>query len=346
MQIIPTTVGAIAGVVAALLDVGYWALVIMQLATAVTMCLGMWMVCGWRPGWPMRGVGVRSMLAFGGNLTGANLLGYLVRNLDHILIGWRWGADALGFYAKAYQLLLLPVAQFNMPLSSVAIPALSRLQNEPERYRFYYRKALQLLVSAGMPVVVFMFVAADKVVLLILGDQWLEAIPIFRLLAPAAFLGTFNVAGGWVFVSLGRTDRQLRWTAVSTAVTVTAFLIGLPWGAVGVAAAFSIAQCVLRGPGIAYCYHGTFLGFGDLVQPLWRPAVAACAAGALLMAAEMVTPAAPTLWAAILVDLFAYVLFYMVWWFAVPGGPRIVGEMLGMLKVLRPRPVDPDRLEE
>ena len=92
VQIASTAIGAIAGVVTALFGAGYWALVIMQLVAAVVMALGMWLVCGWRPGRPMRGVGVRSMLAFGGNLTGANLLAYLIRNLDNILIGWCWGA--------------------------------------------------------------------------------------------------------------------------------------------------------------------------------------------------------------------------------------------------------------
>lgn len=61
-----------------------------------------------------------------------------------------------------------------------------------------------------MPIVGFMFASADKVILLMLGEQWLGVVPIFQFLMPAAFIGTFNVAAGWVYQSLGRTDRQFR----------------------------------------------------------------------------------------------------------------------------------------
>ena len=346
VQVVAPAVGAIVGIISAFLGAGYWALVIMQLTTTVTMALGIWFVCGWRPGKPVRGADVRSILAFGGNLTGANLLNYLVRNLDNILIGWCWGAGALGLYSRAYALLLLPIRHINGPLTSVAIPALSRLQDDPARYRLYYQKGIQLLVAFGMPLVVFMFVVADKVILLVLGSQWGEAVPIFRMLGPAAFLGTFNVAGSWVLISSGRTDRQLRWMVMSSTVVVVAFLIGLPWGAIGVAGAFSIAQCCLRGPGIIYCYRGTLLRFRDLLEALWRPAFAACTAGGGLFAVNEVLHPLPALWMGILIDLFIYGLFYILCWVITPNGLGVIREMLDMLKALRPQPVDPCQTDE
>ena len=125
--------------------------------------------------------------------------------------GWRYGAGTLGPYAKAYQLLLLPIQQINTPLTSVAIPALSRLQDQPERYRKFYKHAMLPVVAAGMLIIVFIFVAADDAVLLILGSQWTDVAPLFRALAPAAMIGTFNVATGWVYISLGQAGRQTRW---------------------------------------------------------------------------------------------------------------------------------------
>ncbi|MFQ5490160.1 MAG: lipopolysaccharide biosynthesis protein, partial [Phycisphaerae bacterium] len=232
--------GALAGIASARMGAGYWALVVMQLVSAVLTALGVWIACGWRPGWPSRDTGVRSMLAFGGNLTAANLLNYLVRNLDNVLIGWRWGADALGLYANAYKLLLLPIRQFNTPLTNVAIPALSRLQDKPDQYRAFFKKGIQLLTTVGMPMVAFLAVDADNVILLVLGDKWGGAAPIFRLLAPAAFLGTFNVATGWVYVSTGQVDRQLRWVVFSSPVIILAFIVGLPFGPTGVAASLSL----------------------------------------------------------------------------------------------------------
>ena len=126
--------------------------------------------------------------------------------------------------------MLLPLHQLNGPLTAVAIPALSRLQDDPERYRLYYQKGIELLTFVSMPLVVFTFVAADKVVLLILGDQWMGAVSIFRMLGPEAFIGTFNVATGWVYISMGHVRRQFRWTIVGSTVMIVGFIVALPWG--------------------------------------------------------------------------------------------------------------------
>ena len=72
------------------------------------------------------------MLSFAGFLTGFNVVNYAVRNMDNLLIGWRWGASPLGLYEKAYSLLLLPIQVINGPLTTVTVPTLSRLRARPE----------------------------------------------------------------------------------------------------------------------------------------------------------------------------------------------------------------------
>ena len=84
------------------------------------------------------------MLGFGGYLAGFNFLNYFARNLDKVLIGWYWGAQTLGFYSVAYRLLLLPIQQVIRPISTVAVPTLSRLQEQPARYALYYRTAISI----------------------------------------------------------------------------------------------------------------------------------------------------------------------------------------------------------
>ena len=104
---------------------------------------------------PRRGAGVRSMLTFGGNVTGFNVMQYFARNADNALIGKFWGAYQLGLYSRAYQMLLMPMQQINAPLAAVAVPALSRLADSPERYRDAYLKILEKLVMITMPLGAF-----------------------------------------------------------------------------------------------------------------------------------------------------------------------------------------------
>ena len=142
----------------------HWALVGGTLTTAAAGTLLTFLFCPWIPGRMRRDAGIRGMITFGGHLTGFNFVNYISRNVDNLLIGKFVGTDALGLYAKAYSILMLPLTQINSPLASVAVPALSRVRNDPERLRSYYRKGLTLATMLGMPLVVFSFVRADEIV--------------------------------------------------------------------------------------------------------------------------------------------------------------------------------------
>ena len=333
IEISAMVVGIVIAIASAWHGAGYWALVFMQLAAGITTTVGVWLMCDWRPLPPGRHSGVRSMLTFGGNLTGSSVLNHFTRNLDNVLIGWQWGAQQLGLYAQAYQLLLLPVQQL-APISKVAISTLSRLQADPKRYRTYYLKGVLLCATIGMPIVAFLFVAADKVILTVLGPQWTDSVTIFQVLAPAAFIGTFNVATTWVFISLGRTDRLFRWALIGSSVTALSFIIGIHWGAIGVAAAYSISRPVMRIPGIIYCYRGTPLRLKDLAITLSRPALASISAAVVLISINRFLPIGMNVVVSLFVDCVLYGLLYLGAWMVLPNGRHILFWMLQMTKDL------------
>ncbi|NJO52295.1 MAG: lipopolysaccharide biosynthesis protein [Leptolyngbyaceae cyanobacterium RM2_2_4] len=326
------TVSAGAAVVAALLGAGYWSLVVGEIARAATDVIGSWLTCGWRPGRMQLKSGVGSMVAYGGNLTAFNVVNYFSRNLDNVLIGKYWGAAQLGLYAKAYQLVLLPIQQINIPVTNVALPALSRLQLEPERYCNYYYKAILLITTVGMPIVAFMFASADKVILLLLGDQWLEVVPIFRFLMPAAFLGTFNVATGWAYQSLGRTDRQFLWGIFSSLSNVIGFIVGIRWGAVGVAAVFGLTRPLFLVPSMMYCFQGTPLKASSFFKTLARPTLASLVAAGLVIALSYFLTSKLNLLIGLSLDIAVYGLTYIAIWIGLPDGKNTFLEILKLLK--------------
>ncbi len=335
IEIISMVLGVMAGMIAAVLNAGYWALIILQGTMAATYNIGCWLSCSWRPGLPVWNSGVSSLLAFGGNLTAFNLVNYFSRNLDNILIGRYWGSQELGLYAKAYQLLLLPIQQINTPVTNVALPTLSRLQTKPESYCRYYYKAILAITTVSMPLVAFIFAAADKIILLLLGQEWLEVVPIFRWLMPAAFMGTFNIAGGWVYQSLGKTDRQLRIGVVMSSIDVIIFLISVQWGAMGLAAAYSLSRPILWMPRILYCYRGTPLKFTELISTLSLPTIASLVTGALLMAINYLLPSEINLLLGLSLNCIFYGLVYVAILLTLPNGKQTLWEMMQMLKEFR-----------
>ncbi|MHB2025446.1 MAG: lipopolysaccharide biosynthesis protein [Elusimicrobiota bacterium] len=279
--------GIAVGIVCARAGFGYWSLVWMQLTTPLITLIGIWLVSGWRPGLPVRRSGVRTMLAFGGNLTGFSIVNYFSRNFDNILLGRYWGADTLGLYSKAYSLLLFPMGQITAPISAVAVPTLSRLQNDPERFRRYYLKAVKFIAYASMPLVVAMGVLSHEIILLVLGRQWLGAGPIFTVLAAAAILQPAASTVGWVYVSLGQTQRMLAWSYIATPFAIVSFALGLHWGGIGVAIGYSIYNFLLAYPELVFAFKNSPITAGDVLQITRNPFAISLLMGGVMIAARM-----------------------------------------------------------
>ncbi len=321
-------VGVTSGIVAGLCGVGYWALVINSVSTMVTATISVWVVSPWKPGLPALNSGISDMLKFGGNITGFQTVNYFSRNLDNVLIGRVWGSGALGLYAKAYQILLLPINQINTPVSNVVLPVLSRLQDKPEQYRRYYFKAISLTTAVGMPIVCFSFVTADQIILLFLGENWLGAVPIFRFLAPAALVGTYNVAGGWVYRSLGRADKQFREGMVTSAINSAIFLMSVRGGTLAVAAAYGLTRPLMSACATAYCYSGTSLTLSDFFRAIYGQLISAVVAAiavwllsvSLLQATGEVT--------ALLTAALVFTVLYVAIWTLFPSGRELLSELV------------------
>jgi O-antigen/teichoic acid export membrane protein len=333
-------VGTAAAVAAALRGWGYWALVVRALATPCALMLAVWAATPWRPAAPWRARDARNLVRFGGYLAAFRVVNHLGRNLDNVLVGRFLGGAALGLYSKAYGLLMLPLRMVNDPVSDVALPALSRLHSDPARMRSYYYKALGVVVTLSMPVVAWVAAVADSFVLTLLGDQWLAAVDVFRILTIPAFIGTFNVATGWVFVSSGHVRRQLASGVANTAFGALAIAVGLRWGIEGVAWALVASALLRRPPTLAYCYRGTPFTLRGLGRVLWRPAAASALAGLATFGVHgwMAPVAGPPL--ALLASLPVFGAAYPIALGLLPGGRALLAELIGNLRLLRGRPAE------
>jgi O-antigen/teichoic acid export membrane protein len=240
--------GIVIAIILAWYGAGYWALVFNQLGIEIAFTAGAWIACGWRPGLPSKNSGVRPMLQFGRNLTAFNIIYYFSRNLDNVLIGRYWGAQQLGLYAKAYQIFLLPMENINYPINAVAVPVLSRLTDEPERYRQVYLRILEKLAMLTMPGVALMMLTSDWLVRIILGPQWNEAARIFSLLAIAGLTQPIAKTTGWLLTTQNRTHHLLQWGLIGGSISIASIIIGLPWGGIGVATSYSLMNLCLREP--------------------------------------------------------------------------------------------------
>lgn len=285
IQIVAQGISLAATFILALLGWRYWALVGGSLVNAITSTLMTAFFCPWIPGRMQRGTGVRSMLKFGSQLTAFDFMNYFSRNFDNILIGRYISAEALGLYARAYQLFMMPITQIRRPLNQVALPVLSSLRDQPDRYIKYYQRLIDMLATATIPLTLYCIIEAEFLVKILLGGQWSAVVPLFQILAIAGLIQAVAGTMGLVLVSCGFANRYLYWGLFNSILTVTSFIVGLPFGVKGVAIAYAIANYVIFVPSLFYCFRETPITVCIFMKTLITPFLAATPAvfGAILL---------------------------------------------------------------
>lgn len=237
--------GIAAGIVFALLGFGYWALVIQQLTQVFITQVFLLIVTPWSPGWIDRKATIRPFLNYGVNVLGTQLIGYVARNVDSVVIGTRFGAYDLGLYNRAFQLMMMPLLQIQAPSTRVALPVLSRLQDQRERFASFINVGQTALIG----LVGFAFAAlgaqAPAAVSLFLGPQWLASAPLLQALLVAGFFQAAAYATYWVFLAKGLTRSNFFYALVTRPFMIALILTGSIWGVTGVAFGYALANALV-----------------------------------------------------------------------------------------------------
>jgi len=268
----------------------YWSFVWGQIAGATTSSLLLFLFSTFRPGWPCRPWGVENILKLGTYNTAFELFNYFHRNLDNILIGRYCGAVPLGYYSRAYSLLMFPINNIRVPISFVAYPLMSRLQTSPKMLREYYLHITSLLALLSMPLIAFFFVASKPLIVLFYGEKWLAVSPIFSLLALAAFVQPVSGLANHLMVVLAQGRRNLQCGIFCALMFMLSFVIGLPWGPRGVALAYTVANYVVFFPWLYWAFLCSPITLLDFIKACRFAALTSIgAAGVSLCAGSLIT---------------------------------------------------------
>lgn len=334
-------------IVLALRGWGYWSLVVGIIAQQLSMTIGAWWLCSWIPSLPRRTGKTGPMLRFAGKVYGQFSVAYSTRNIDNLLVGWRFNAVALGFYKKAFDLFALTATQLTAPLNNVALAALSRLNQDHARFRRYLASSLGMVAFVGMAASADLTLVGKDVVRLVLGPKWSESGSIFELFGPGIGAMLLCSTVSWIHLSIGKPGRLIRASIAGLAITLCLFLVGLSWGPAGVAAAWSISFWIMLVP--TFWYAGRPIGFGvsAFVGAIWRYTAAALVAGlatAAIIRGGVLWGTPSSTGAAFAVTVIVSILFvalYLVVVILLHGGLaplRQLGSLLGELAPLRKAP--------
>jgi O-antigen/teichoic acid export membrane protein len=249
---------------------GYWALVAGAVALPVSQSIGAWYLCRWIPGLPRRKPGTSSAVRFAMNIYGRFTVNYGSRNLDNLLVGWRFAAQAIGFYKKAYDLFALSAGQLVAPLSNVALAALSRVSRDSVQYRKHLLNILGVIAFVGMGLGAELTLVGKDVIRLLLGPGWEASGRIFTCFGPGIGIMFLYYTHGWIHLSIGKADRWFRWGVVEFIVTGLLFILGLRRGPAGVALAWTASFWILTIPAFWYAGRPIQLRVGSIVAAAWK----------------------------------------------------------------------------
>ena len=248
----------------------YWALVWGSVTQNAVLAAGAFLVCRWTPSWPRRASGTGSGFKFAISVYSHFAFSYLTRNTDNLLVGWRFGARALGFYKKAYDLFVLPETQLLAPLSAVVVSTLSRVNRDREQFQRYFLRTISVLALVGMGIGADFALVGQDIIRFLLGPGWEEAGRIFALFGPGIGVMLLYNTHGWIHLSIGRPDRWFRWGLMEFVCTASLFLLTLRWGPSGIAFAWTTSYFLLMFPGFWYAGKPIGLGIGPMLAVIWR----------------------------------------------------------------------------
>jgi O-antigen/teichoic acid export membrane protein len=306
-----TAAGAVVGITVAALGYGAWAIVGQQLAISAVSTALLWLASPWRPRAIFSLASLRDLGRFSGNVFGQRVLFYLHRNADNLLVGRFLGPAALGAYALAYNVMLVPFSRLAGPLQEVLFPAFSQLQDEPARIAALWLRATRLVGALSIPALAGLVVVAPDFVHLVLGARWAQVAPLVQVLAWVGLLQSLQTLNSNILQALDRTGTLLRYSIVFFAAHFTAFVIGLQWGVVGVAVGYAVSSTLVEPLYAWVTARAVGIPLLRLVRSLSGVAAAAatmagCALALRILLEREGVPAAPRLVLCILAGVVVY----------------------------------------
>jgi O-antigen/teichoic acid export membrane protein len=301
-MIAATVISSACSVVIAAAGGGAWTLIGQQLSFVSVLTVLAWLGAHWKPSLVLSRHDLRRLAPFGLSVVGGRVFSTAGANVDNLLVGRYLGSAALGAYAIAYNILLIPVSRLARPIQEISFPAFAALDDSAAVGRLWLR-ANGALLALVAPIMMALAVEADDFVHVLLGVRWDRAAPLLRLLAIGGAFQTLIRLTPSALQACARPRLQLAFAAAVATALIAGFVVGLHWGVNGVAAGYLSVNALAWPIGMAIVMRSTQMDFGRVVRaigPVFAASALMCAAMVALraiaplssVAALLVVPAA------------------------------------------------------
>jgi O-antigen/teichoic acid export membrane protein len=226
----------------ALAGLGMWALVVGSVVTSGVLSAAVMLLRPVAPRLRTSKSALAKIVRDGGGFTSSYVLNYVALQGDYFVVARTLGAEALGIYTRAYQLMAAPANAVGQPLARVLFSGFARMQSEPARLRSAYLRGLGVLSIVMFPVSAAVIILAPEIVRVVLGPGWDEVVVSFRILAVGSYLRVTHKLAGALAQAAGRSYSVARRQAVYAFLIVSGCAVFSRWGLFGIAWAVQLAM--------------------------------------------------------------------------------------------------------
>ena len=268
----------------AFLGYGVWSLVFGQIAGALASLILVWIILPWRPRFTIDRNVAGSLMKFGASVTVIDIITQITDNIDYVIVGRVFGLVPLSIYTLAYRLPEMLLIGNLWVMGGVVFPAFSSLQDRPDDLRRGFLASVRVVELFAVPICLGLLIAADPIVRVVFGDQWLEAIPVLRVLAIYAWVYSLGYHVGGFYKAIGRPDILLRLSMLTLVIILPCLLIGARFGLIGVATGHLVAVLIRRIISLGLATRLVNVSLADILGELRSSLLGAMVMGPIVLA--------------------------------------------------------------
>jgi len=257
-----TIVAAVVGIAMAVKGYGVWALVAQYILNATIDTIIMWFTVRWRPKAVFSLERLKVLFGNGWKLLASTLLNTVYDNLRQLIIGKVYSSEDLAFFNRGKQYPSLIITNVNSSIDSVLLPVLSQEQDDTERVKAMTRRAVSVSSYVISPLMVGFAVCAEPIVVLLLTEKWLPAVPYIRMFCFSYAFWPIHTANLNAIKAVGRADIFLKLEIIKKVIDVCILIATVQYGpemiAFGVCLAAVVDVLINAWPNrtlINYKYH-------------------------------------------------------------------------------------------
>lgn len=246
--LIGTIVSAVVGIVMAYHGFGVWSLIAQYLTNAAIDTTVLFLSINWRPHLFFSIQRAKPLVSYGWKVLATDLIGTVFNQLNAFIIGKTYTSADLAYYTQGKKLPDLINNNIGGTLSAVLFPAMS-LSSDIEEIKKIRRKSLMMLEYIMFPLMFGLIAVADKLIIVLMTDKWMQAVPYVRIACLAAIIGVLGTTLIQEIKAIGRSDITLKMELIKKPVFLVVALIAIKFGVK------AIAWTLVIDESLAFCFN-------------------------------------------------------------------------------------------